>query len=221
MCVLCMCIAEKQYVAEKAGMITGIVLAVVIPFMILAFCCCRRHRRNHKKGLENKTLKALTTSRHSLNEPSTPTFPMNTDKTNTSSINTRQEPNWSNKQESSSSPTSSGFGSVTNSELVRSSPPDQDGKSNPSTGSTFDRDSSRSPVASSSSAGSKASPTDSQSSSSQASGGVPSTGSNGQKTGRARYDGVYRTHEPIRGAPDVEFQNTIMDVEINHRNTEV
>ena len=215
-----MCIAEKQYVAEKAGIITGIVLAVVVPFMILAFCCCRRHRRNHKKGLENKTLKVLTTSRHSLNEPSTPTFPLNTDKTNTTSNNARDEPNW-NKQESSGSPGSSGFGSVTHSELARSSPPDQDVKSNPSSGSTFDRDSTRSPVASSSSAGSKASPTDSQSSSSQASGGVPSTGVNGQKMGRQRYDGVYYTHEPIRGAPAVEFENKIMDVEINHRNTEV
>ena len=108
---------------------------------------------------------------------------------------------------------------MAHSELVRSSPPDQDVKSTgvPSNGSTFDRESSRSPAASSLT-GSKASPTDSQSSSSQASGGG---GVNGQKASRQRYDGVYYTHEPIRGAPNVEFEDKIMDVEINHRNTEV
>ena len=41
---------------------------------------------------------------------------------------------------------------------------------------------------------------------------------------RSRYDAVYYTHEPIRGAPNGEFEEKPMDVDINyisHQNTAV
>ena len=208
----CVWIAQKEYEAERAGIIAGIVLAVMVPLLILAYCCFRRQRRNHKKGLENKTLKMLTTSRHSLNENGGHGF-TTVSPTKAAHVAT----SWKKENSSSSSPFSSGIGSA------RSSPPDQEVKTDASTTSTFDRGSSttRSPV---SSGGSKASPSESQSSSSQGSRhGADSAPANniGQKNRRISYDGVYYTHEPIRGAPVIDFEDKNFDVEINHRNTEV
>lgn len=201
-------------------MIAGIVLAVMIPLLILAYCCFRKQRRNHKKGLENKALKILTTSRHSLNE-SGPTV------TKSKEAHNPVEANW--KKENQRTQFSSGNDSVSPIVSVRSSPPDI--KADVSTNSTFDHSSTRSPISNTS--GGKTSPsTESQSSSSQASRGrdrldsasrgrdrlgSTSSGSHRQRA----YDGVYYTHEPIKGAPVIDFEEKVMDLEINHRNTEV
>lgn len=187
----------------------------MVPLLILAYCCCRKQRRNHKKGLENKTLKVLTTSRHSLNESSGHGVTVST----TKGAKTSMEPSW--KKESPESNSSSGISSAKQMDLVRSLPPDNDIKSD--TNSTFDRDSTRSPVTSSGSGG-KTSPTDSKSSGSPANWSRPaldSTSAQQKRNSRQRYEGVYYTHEPIKNAPLVDFPNTVLDVEINHRNTEV
>ena len=188
----------------------------MIPLLILAYCCCRKQRRNHKMGKENKTLKALTTSRHSLNESSSGAgF--------AASKPTSSEPEAKWKKASPDSQSSSGVSSVKRDlDLVRSSsvPVDHDS-------STFD--SSRSPVTSSASGG-KTSPTGSKSSSSPASwnrdtldsAGTTTSNGNNKRNSRHRYQGIYYTHEPIKNAPLVDFPpDAELDVEINHRNTEV
>ena len=163
----------------------------------------------------------LTTSRHSLNDSASHGPSM----TSAKITHTHVEPVW-NKGNDSSSPFSSGIGSVTHLDLVRSSPPDQEIKTDSSTTSTFERASTRSPVSSNLS-GSKASPTESTSDSShgsrdRAAAHAPaSIASSGSKNNRQRYDGTYYTHEPIRGAPVIDFKDDDLDVEINHRNTEV
>ena len=182
---------------RRAGEISGIMLAIMIPLLIVAFFCCRRQRQRHKMGLENKTLKKLTTSRHSLNDTLSA-------KTSASAM----EPKWSpvtNAAAKTDAP-SSGIGSITHSDLVPSSPPgaDRHAKSTPPNTTTT----ASSPV------GSQSSPTVSD---------TPSSGSTSATSGKRHkcYDGVYYTHEPIKGAPIVEFEDKLMDVEINHRNTEV
>ncbi len=158
-------------------------------------------------------MKLLTTSRHSLTGSKAQGLDTitTTGHAKTPDPIIIEKPSWKSGNDSNS-PASSGIGS----DLVRSSPPDNEAKSSnpPSSTSTFDRGSSRSPVTSS-----KASPTESQSSGSGTS--VPPPGGMPAKPGRQRYDAVYYTREPISGAPNGEFEDKIMDVEINHRNTEV
>jgi len=185
-------IAEGEYRARRGGFISGITLAVLVPFFVLAFCCLRCHRRNHKKGLENKTLKKLTNSRHSLSEPPA-----------TSSVTL-----VSNKSRPASSSNSSGISSLKK---------DVDALSSPSTTLQSDKSSPLQNIsAHPSPLRSEAQPSP-LSTSARAS---PLSTSARASPGK-RYDGVYYTHEPIRGAPPVHFEEKVMDVEINHRNTEV
>ena len=161
----------------------------------------------------------LTTSRHSLNDSASHGPNISSAK----NPHTHIEQVWM-KENNSSSPFSSGIGSVTHLDSVRSSPPNQEVKTDASTTSTFDRGSTHSPVSSNLS-DSKASPTESTSNSSQDSRGrtthAPASIAIEPKTSRQRYDGTYYTHEPIRGAPIIDFKDDEIDVEINHRNTEV
>lgn len=196
-------------------MIAGIVLAVMVPLLILAYCCFRRQRRNQRKGLENKALKILTTSRHSLNDSSSNGL---TTKSSKSSAPKSDKVIWKKEIDSSS-----GFSSdVTHMDLVQSSPSVI--KNDASSNSTYEHASSRSPMSSSTS-NAKTSPSDSQSSSqaSRERGAVPARPASiaESKSGRHRYDAVYYTHEPIRGAPQIDFQDDEPELEINHRNTEV
>jgi hypothetical protein len=158
----------------------------------------------------------LTTSRHSLNDSASHGPSMN-------SAKSPIEPVWK-KENDSSSLFSSGIGSVTHMDSVRSSPPDQEVKTDASSTSTFDRGSTHSPVSGNLS-GNKTSPTESMSNSSQSSREKTTHAlasiNGGQRNSRQRYDGIYYTHEPIRGAPVIDFKDDDISVEINHRNTEV
>ena len=164
-------------------MISGIVLAVLIPLAITAWCCCRRQNRLKKKGRTNKTLDYVMGSRHSLNGDSYSS-------TGKSPMKMKSAPvidaAWSTKDADRDSP-SSGIGSVVQSEVARSSAPGnaaKSPKSSPNSNSTF---------ASSSPAGSDEGTADSQKGGAAGGAGVG---------GRRRYDAVYYTHEPIQGAPN-------------------
>lgn len=146
----------------------------------------------------------LTTSRHSLNESSN-NGPI---VIKTNAVKASQETNWA-KKERTSSQFSSGIGSVIPSDIKT------DESSNSFDGST------RSPVTSSASGGKTSPSTESQSSNSQTSRDREIESTSGKRNSRSRYDGVYYTHEPIRGAPPVDFDDKVLDLEINHRNTEV
>lgn len=177
-------------------MIAGIVLAVLVPMAITAWCCCRRQRRLKKKGRTNKTLDYVMGSRHSLNGDSYSSTGAKSPMKKSSAI---EPPTWTTKDDDRDSP-SSGIGSVVQSEmLARSSAPNaaKSPKSSPNSNSTF--------ASSSPSAGSDEGTADNQK------GGA----------GRRRYDAVYYTHEPIQGAPNGHFEEKEMDVELDHRNTAV
>jgi len=195
--------AETEFYVRRGAEISGIMLAVMVPFFCLGFYCCRRQRRNHKRGLENKTVKKLTTSRHSLSEPPIPT---NANITSRDSSSGRIEL-VSKKSRVGSSFGSSGIGSNLR-EPDASSGSNNTSEASPALG--------MGPAISSA-----------QSSSVPGSPSVTSGSAYGSASGSAsgarikRYDGVYYTHEPIRGAPVIEFEEKTMDVEINHRNTEV
>ena len=191
--------AEGEYYARRGAEIAGITLAVLVPFFCLGFCCCRRHRRNHKAGLENKTLKKLTTSRHSISEAP---IPVNT-------IVPTANVQLVKKNRIGSSSGSSG---------ISSNPPDGSSASNNTSEASPPLGSGPIPPSPLSSSV-RASPSNPSVTSGSAYGG--GGGAGGNVTRPKRYDGVYYTHEPIRGAPQIDFEEKTMDVEINHRNTEV